>query len=315
MIRRAPPRRRRRAAGLLARAGLLACAGVALLPVGAAGQLEALIPERRAAYRSAVLAYESAIEAQRAIQSRWEQALAAHEEARRSGSEAEYDAAQARARRASLELQEAQRRVQEAEEALGAARRGLMEVLDERRRRLEEQLESDPPASTREGLLALIEDLQNQYRELEESRHDDELQATLVFQPSIQYSPRDGPDELRVKADLAERHAREADSTIARIDRDLERLRGRLRLDRIHSDARASRRRFDDAQPPVGAAGSRNRDLDRLMPDDSTGVSIHRLPLPQQIEALEGWKEQLVHYRDEMLGRAERFRERLRRIT
>ena len=292
--------------------GAFAVAAVA----GARGEARAQVPgdglvESELEYRSARSDVQAARDARTVVERRFSEALDEVGRARRSGDGDRLEAALARAQSLSLELSRADERVRVEEGELVEARVSLLEGLDARRRRLEARL-ADAGARERADLDALIRDLARQYRQVEDDDAD-VLQTELVYFPSITFDPRDGPVELSAKADLLERKAEALDTTLAAVDREIERLEGLLRLQRSRQSFQGNLERFGDTQVPVGPPtrrGSRDAEAGRA-PADSTGVPAPAEPLDQRIRSLRLFRVQVEAARDQFLSRARVFRQLL----
>lgn len=293
--------------------GALALTALAVAPRPVLAQAADGLVEVELEYRSALSAAQAARDARSVVERRFSEALDVVAGARRSGDGDRLEAALASAQALSLELGRADDRVRDQEEDLASARRDLLAVLDTRRRGLEARL-ADAGGRERADLFVLIRDLANQYREVEEG-DSDVLETELVYFPSIAFDPRDGPVELAAKADLLERKAEALDTTLASIDREVERLESLLRLQRSRRSFQGNLERFGDTQVPVGpptAGGSREAEAGRV-PADSTGVPAPEEPLDQRIESLRLFRLQVEAARDQFLGRARVFRQMLLR--
>lgn len=264
--------------------------------------------ERELEYRAARSDVQAARDARNVVERRFSEALDEVARARRSGDGGRLEAAFARAQSLSLELSRADERVRTQERALETSRRELLATLDTRRRRLESRLATAGPGERFE-LDVLVRDLAAQYRQVEEAEVD-VLSMELVFFPSITFDPRDGPVELAAKADLLERKAQGHDSTLAAVDREIERLEGMLRLQRSRQAFQGNLDRFGDTQVPVGAPtrrASRDAEAGRSRAD-STGVPAAEEPLDERIRSLRLFRLQVEGARDQFLARAGMFR-------
>jgi hypothetical protein len=122
-----------------------------------------------------------------------------------------------------------------------------------------------------------------------------EPEITLEPLPEISIEPRDGPNELRLKAGRLEFAATRYEQQQAYFTQQLEDLRRDQRLFQIYRDFRADRERFGD-RPPVGGTGTRN-----VPPPEQ---------LQQQIDALELLQEELDQRIQTIRTRAADFRRR-----
>lgn len=276
-------------------------------PVGAQQQTDSLV-QRQLEYTAALSAYEAAIAARDALRPEHESLLARVRAARQGGSQRAYEDAQQGLYSFLPELAMSDRRVAATEGRVEAAREALLEALDARRERLEERLLTAAPAE-RGGIAALIRDLENQYDELDRER--EEFEATPAFS-SVDFDPRDDARSLQAKAGVLERQAREAEILIDEITDEIERLEGRLRLERQNRDFAADRDRFDANRVPVGTPTRTRSSDDGPVPADSVPVPLSDLPIPERIERLKEYRVQMQTYRAFWLERAELFLARIR---
>src|SRR5690606_16616509 len=131
----------------------------------------------------------------------------------------------------------------------------------------------------------------------------------------------DGALELGAKAELLERRAAAADSLITDLDERIARLQAQLRRERSAEHFLAGVDRFDDTRVPVGPPGSAGAPGvgaasgrgSAAPAGDSAVVAPQDLPLDQQIEQLQVFRAQVVLARNQFVGRARLFRDRLRR--
>ena len=216
------------------------------------------------------------------------------------------EAAQRVAWNRALEMQRLDARVSEVEARLDTARDRLIAALDAQLDRLQNQLVNATTPAARQRLDALVEDLQNQYAELQEEGASG-IPAPPAYYPAMSWDPRDGVAGLQLRIGLLERKASEAEERIAEAQDELDRLTRRLRLQRTRSDSDANLDRFGDTQPPVGSAGN-PVDLRNAIVADTTGVTLTRLPLPQQIELWQAFIAQLEQLRDDVRAQAAVFR-------
>lgn len=286
---------------------MLACGSLLAVAPTARAQVADSLPQRELEYRAAFADYEAALAAWRATDARSGRLLDQVAVARRQGGDA-YEAAQ-RAWLAQVpEMERMDRRVDDAKARLAKAREAFLVALDARRDVLEARLLAAAPTERNE-LRALILDLENQYGEVEAA--PDAFVATPVFTP-VELSPRDGPFEIRMKADLLEHKAGDLQTQIDELDQDIERLEKRLRLDRRFRDFQAGVGRFDADRVPVGPVTRGRSGQDDVTTADS-GVALEDLPLPERIEQMKAIRAQIERYRNDWLAKARSFRERVGR--
>lgn len=292
----------------LARAVILALGVLASSPSSGAGQsTEAILGERRLEYQAARAAYEAARRALSVVESQFSAALDEVGRARRAGDEGALEDAFALARDRSLPYGQQQTRVNEVRDSLDSARRALIDVLTVRLQELIAQIDVAASAAQRAELNVLLTDLDNELTTLE-SEEGDTFQLEPVVSPAITFDPRDGPDDLRAKAELLERQAAVTDTVIADTERQIETLNGRLRTERQLRDFMAGADRFDDTRVPVVAGPPTEG---RVPAADSTRGGAPALTLDERIEMLREYRDELQAYRDQLLIRADQFRRRI----
>lgn len=257
-------------------------------------------------HRAAEDAHQAALTARQVVQASFDATLDSVRVARASGDQEAFDRASERNMLLARDLSRMDRRVEETSDSLKAARRTLLQALDDRVGVLLEQQDDAATRTEAEEAGALIADLYNQYRELEESS-DILTPQPVVFSGRLAYTPRDTPSRLSQKLELATRRIEEVEDRISEADDRIRGIRDRIRLARQSENFQSSLGRFDDTSVPVGAAGQRRTSGDPTVAD-STGVRTE----PQSLELqLEGWQElkvqleamldNLVTVRDELL--------------
>lgn len=290
--------------------GLVVLAGLAgllwAMPVPA--QVRDSLPQAELDYQAAVSNYEAAVAAREAVRERSANLLGQVEQARRSGSQSAYVAAQQQYWSHIPELERLDRRVADTRARVEESRRAFLRALDRRRETVEDRLLSSGVLE-RNGLLAQIRDLENQYDEVERDR--EAHRSAPVFSP-VELDPRDGPTELRVKADVLERRAQETETQIAEMTREIERLEGRLRLERQRADFQAPLDRFDANRVPVGPQNRNRTPQGEGVASEPSAVPLSELPLSQRIERMKEIRIQLESQRDLFRERAQSFRDRIR---
>lgn len=294
---------------------LLAIAGTALdsaLPGAVAAQeLADSVATRQIVYQRELSAWRAAVQARRAAEDELGDAINLIERARFSGDAAALASAQRQAQARAGDVEFFDARVEEVEVRLDRARSRLLEALDARLLRLQEELLDATTRAERDRIGAFVDDLENQYRELE-AEAEAGLQAPPEFYPALRSSPLDGRDEWETKAGLLERKAATADTLIAEARETVGRLEDRLRLERTRQDTRANRDRFGDALPPVGTTGTRVREGAGIV-SDTTDIPTEDLPLAVQISRWQAYIESLEDFRQILREQAAEFRRRLNR--
>ena len=268
------------------------------------------LEDREAEYRVAALTHETAVEALGVAERNWERALRVVDAARRAGDEERLGRALVAAQRQTDPLQSAQRRVEDTDSALAQARGAFLEAIDQRLDSLVAQLDVTTDQSEREGLGITMQDLYNRYAELEE---EDEaiLEPQFASLPEIQFDPGDGPEEYRLKADLADRHAATYQGILGEIDEEVADLRERQRRDRRVLDHLASIERFGDIRLPVGPPNRRIDPVTGEVLPDSLATEERPLTLEERIERLLSLRDQVEEQLEQVQVRARLFRERI----
>ncbi|MDP2955943.1 MAG: hypothetical protein Q8N53_05955 [Longimicrobiales bacterium] len=281
----------------------------AFLSVGAPGESgaqssEQLVVRRRLELRAARDAYEAARSAFEVVERQFAAALEEVNRARRSGDTDRLERASALAQDRSVPARDQESRLQETGQALVRAREALIGVLDARMEELVRQMDATPSPQQRAQLNALFGDLRAELQSLE-AEAGERVRLEPVVLPEISFDPRDGPDELRSKAELLERHAVITDTVIQSTERQIEQLSARLRRERQQRDFLAAADRFDDRRvpvvtgPPTGA---------RAAVTDSTVAGARPLSLEERIQILRDYVGQLQARREQLLIRAQQFR-------
>jgi hypothetical protein len=296
-------------------ARLLLAVAMAVATLGsarpAAGQsTEEVLVQRRLEYQAAKDAYEAARSAFSVVERQFSAALEQVGRARRAGDDAALEDAYALAQDRSAPYSSQEERVNEARQRVAEARRALIDVITVRLGELFDRMDQATSAQERNELDALWRDLRNEQEELEDEQGGG-LTLTPVVLPEITFDPRDGPEELEAKAQLLDRRAAVADTIIADVDDRIDALNERLRIERQRRDFLANADRFDDTRVPVVSSEGAG---ERPAAADST-VANRPVTLEERLQALQGYREQLVSYRDQLLIRARQFRERVRRAS
>jgi hypothetical protein len=266
--------------------------------------------QRRLEFRQARADYDAALAAFSVVEQQWSAALEEVNRARRSGDEDALESAFAAAQDRAGPLRGQDQRVEEARGALDARRQVLVQVITLRLEQLVAQMDAAASRQQRTELDLLFRDAQNELRALE-AEAEDTFRLEPVVLPEVTFDPRDGPDDLRSKAQLLERQAADIDTLLVDTDRRMEALGSRLRIQRQRGDLLAGVERFDDTRVPVvvgaPAAGG--------VPADSAGVGTRPLTLEERIEELRIYRAQMEAYRDQLLIKAETFRRRIRSVA
>ena len=283
---------------------------VFLCPEGVAAQVGVSMEDREAEYRLARSTHQVALEALGVAERNWNRAVQEAEAARLAGDEERSGGALAAAQRQVPPLQSAQRRVEDTDSALAEARGALLQAIDQRLDSLVALLDVTNDQSEREALGITMQDLFNRYYELEQ---EDEAPQVPQFAslPEIQFDTGDGPEEWRLKADLADRHAARYQSFLGEIDQEVADLRRRQRRERSILDHLASIERFGDTRLPVGPPTRRTDPVTGEVLPDSLAAEELPLTLEERIERLLTLRDQVEGQLEQVRIRARVFRERI----
>lgn len=278
-------------------------------PGSVSAQVEEALTQAELEFEAAVRERQSALAARAAVERRFTSFTQEAEDARRQGDSDRLEEALASAQAQLVELRRLDRRVAQTEERLEESRGAYLQAMDDRIEALLVEARTVTPEE-RGAILVIVEDLNNRVREVESGS---DLTATLLtpVMPEVQFDPRDGPIELRAKAELLERQAERYDSLMAEVDDRLEELERRVRRDQLLRDFREGLDRFGDTQLPVrppavtppGAAEEQLAQADSI-PDQES------LTPEDRIELLLFFRTELESTRDQLLVRARLFRDR-----
>jgi hypothetical protein len=299
---------------------VLGAAAVCLVAIAGSGRPAAgqstveVLNQRRLEYQAAQDSYESARSALRVVEQRFSTALTEVTRARRSGDDDALAGAYARAQDQAIPYGAQEERVKEQSTQLAAARKALIEIVTIRQEQLLDEMDAASSAQERAQLNTLWVDLDHELRELE-SEAGDGFRLDPMVMPEITFDPRDGAAERLQKAEILERRAASIDSTIVDVDRQIESLTDRIRMERQRSDLMATLDRFDDTRLPVVTGQPTTGDRDRPPPADSAAVGSEPLKLEDQLRQAREIRERLVQYRDEHLVRARVFRQSIRSVA
>jgi len=272
---------------------------------------EELVAQRRLELRAAREASEAARAAFEVVDRQFRAALQEVTRARASGDSGRLDRASALAQDRSVPRSDAERRLKETGDAVVRARDALIEALEGRMAQLVRDMDAAGSTQQRAQLNTLFMDAQAELESLEAEAQDTFRFEQVVF-PEITFDPRDGPDEMRAKAEVLERQAVETDTLIASKQDEIRQLTDRLRIQRAARDFMAGTGRFDDTRVPV-VAGSPTGN--RPAVTDSTVAGARPMSLEERIQALQDYVRQLENFRDQLRIRAREFRARIGAIA
>jgi len=213
------------------------------------------VPELDAAYRVAESYYELAFRQLENLSARFERVSSALSAAITEGDEAEQADLYIEQFDIGQELRGEQRRVSEKAQELRDARAAYLDGLAVE---LEHAMELAAVTTDSTARAALQNTVGNTRSKMEELYEMEDPPETLEPLPEMNAEPRDGPVELRYKADVLELRATMYEEQRAYNDRRLESLRRDQRLLRMADDFVAGINLFDDATSPVRAGASRN---------------------------------------------------------
>ena len=309
---------RRRGARRALLAAAVALAGLAGGPAAWSGasvgaqSVEDVLVQRRLQYAAARDAWESARSAAAVLEADFSSALEAADRARRANDDDALERALALAQDRSGPVRSQAQRVSEALAAYDAAREALISIITVRMEQLVDGMNQASSGAERTRLDRIFQDLANELQTLE-AEVGDQLRLDPVVLPEVRFDPRDGPEELESKAQRLDRRAAIADSAIADVDRSIEALNDRLRIERQRRDFLAGTERFDDVRLPVVTGA--NAAEAPVTPSDSTDAGRRPLTLEERVAQAHVYREQLERYRDQLLIRARTFRQAIRFIS
>lgn len=286
-----------------------------------AQEVQDLVAEQNLEYRSAKNAHQSALDARAAAERRFNRALQEIRDAQEEGDEDRLRQAYARAQEQALQLQSLEERVRERAAEVERARQALLDVLDRQVERMMAELGETTDPDEQADLAALVRELNVRIREVEREGEVLEEEARLVALPEIAWDPRDGPEELRWKAELLERRARQYAARIDEIAVQIEDLRRRQRRNRSLSDLVTGIQRFDDDQVPVvspsedGGSQAGGGVDGGGEEEGEEGESTETSSLDDRIESLELLRERIEEFREQVLFRARQFRDQATEIS
>lgn len=273
-----------------------------------AAQEELTLLELEGYYRSVLAEYNGAFELLEVLESRFDGASQALNNALATGDEAAMNAAYAETQRIAPQRRQQQRRVEEKAEELREARRRFLDATAQYLEDLLAQADTASDPVNQRALAVFVADTRNRITEL---RNLEDPQVTLQPEPEITAEPRDGPADLRSKANILEVRATQYEEQFAFNQRQLESLRRDQNLLRRSGDFLADRARFDDLTVPVGPPGSRTVTTPgQTEPPaaDSLGAEGGRPTLDERIQALEVLQAEIVERIQVIRVRAETLR-------
>lgn len=282
--------------------------GLAAVPAPLRGQEEFTLPELEGFYRAVLAEYEGAFELLEVLESQFDGASQALTDALAAEDEAGMNAAYAETQRIASLRRQQQRRVEEKADELREARRRLLDGTAEYLEELLAQADTASNPVMQGNLAVFVADTRNRITEL---RNLEDPQVTLEPEPEINYEPRDGPADLRNKANVLEVRATQYEEQFAFNERQLEGLRRDQSLLRRSEDFLADRARFDNLTVPVGPPTSRTVPVPgQAQPPgaDSLGTGGGLLTLDQRIQALEVLQQEITERIQTIRVRAETLR-------
>jgi len=260
-------------------------------------RVESLETERRLDYQSATDAYEGALAARAAAETRFSRLAQDIDDARARGDDERRNQALAEAQRLTNTLLSLDQRVAETATQVERARARYLTILDVRLDLLAEQISFATTQTDSIQLGALYRDLRTRFAEVENDSRG-AVALVPVVMPEISREPRDGPLELRVKAELLEKRAEQADSVIVYLDAELVDLERRAARERSVRELVRSVDRFGDTDVPVGPPRSG---------DEAQSDGVESAP-EDRIESMRLLRTVYEERRDEARRRAAEFR-------
>ena len=295
--RRAPdvPARARRCASVFVHTLL-----VVLVPSLAGAQVTSqspleLVEQWDEVYQAAYDAYEAEVSRLRVLNSEWDRLNTEYNQLRGRDED-----------RSRTVLAEIQQRNEERSGAISAVRAAEREwytagdsfvnALDNYLEILSQTIQGTPLGDTVDDLVAQFDAWDERLREVEQQLGP-RLPMEIEPMPEIRARDDDTAGDLRLKASLAEDRARRDAELIADIEQEIADLERRQERDRSRQAFRLRRERFESEIVPIGT------DPARVGGADSTDVDLTQTP-EQRIERLQGLRDQLVEWREELLEKA-----------
>lgn len=257
-------------------------------------------------YRAAEDAYQAALTAREVVQLSFDASLDSVRVARDGGNQEAFDRASEQNMLMARDLSRMDLRVEETSDSLQTARRDLLESMDSRVTVLLERQDSASTRGEAERIGALITDLYNQYRDLENSS-EILTPKPVVLTGVLVYTPRDTPSRLSQKIELATRRIEDLQDRLDETDDRILGIEQRIRLARQSDNFQSSLGRFDDTNVPVGPPGQSRSQGDPAV-TDSTGVRTQPQSLEDQLGDWQELKVQLEALLESMLAVREELR-------
>ncbi len=282
--------------------GCLAALGAGLHPSAVSAQasrIEAIVSERRLEYQAAVDDYQSALAARAAAESRFSRLTQDIAEARAADDQDRRNQALSDAQRLTVSMLALDQRVEETAGAVRTTRASLLDALDAHLDLLAEQISFAPSARDSTELGAIYRDVRNQFAAVERDGRG-AMALVPILMPEVTADARDGPLELRVKAELLDKRASQADSLITDLDAEVAELGRRAQRDRGLRELMTGLDRFGDITVPVGGARTATEGAEQEL---LTGEQLE-----ERLEALRLLRARYESYRDEARRRARDFR-------
>ena len=288
---------------------LLAVAAALLISEAVAAQsMEEVLGEIRLEYQSAASMHDAAQAALQVIDRRFNAALLEIEFARRDRDDVRRSSALQDAQARTAPLADARNRVDVAADSLRVVRQALINVLIVRQVELIALADATSSAQERRAFDNQLRVVTNELA-ARENDVDNDMSLDPVAMPDIAIDPRDGPTELRGKAEILEVTAARVDTLILSIDEEIRQLEVRRDTERSRRDFLAGTGRFGDLQPPTGTTGAADPGVQAT---DSTAVG-RPISLEERIGAKRDYRQIMVDQRELLLFRARDFRARVRR--
>ncbi len=282
---------------------------LAAFPAPGSAQERLTLTELESLYLSARDELRAAVQSWEVLISRWKRASEEFDQAP-PGNRERRNAAFAQTQILAAEIRSQERRVNELEGALRAVRRRYIDGLEVRLDSLlgERNRARSPQDSVSLG--TLITDVNNRYQAA--VAEDKDPAVSIERATTVVRDPRDGPEDLRRKADQEEYRAEQLVSQLQEIDLRLGELRDAQRRDRTARDFLTGLDLFGDTRPPVVSAGGRpgpGRDPGQTAPGaDTTGVEGRPLTLEERIQKLELQRGVVAEFVQRTQANAQQFR-------
>lgn len=265
--------------------------------------------EAGAVYETALATYQEVLDLRNQVLREHEILMDRLQDARDSGDSDRLQEAMYRVWERGVELSGLDRQLQAAAAHLEQVGQAYLRALDEREEALLDQLAEAVAPATRSRLEGEIADLRTRYREVER-RVGSELVPTIRPLPELTIQPRDGPQQLEVKARILEDRAEEYEAVLTALEDQIAQRERRIQQERGREDLLAGISRFDDDLLTGGGLAGSLPEEGEPLEGGPERLILADLPLPQQVAELRELRDRVDGLREEAVTRARVFRQR-----